>query len=47
MVCEETDLRGPPIVSEETDLRGPPYSMRRNLTKGPAPHSKQKIDLRE
>ena len=24
IVCEETELRGPPIVSEETGLRGPP-----------------------
>ena len=29
-ICEETDLRGPHIISKETDLKGPPYSKRRN-----------------
>ena len=46
IVCEETDLRGLPIVSEETDLRGPPYSLRRNLSKGTLHMVSAEIDLK-
>ena len=46
VVCEETELRGPPIVSEETDLGGPYIVCEETHPRGPHMVSKE-IDPRE